>query len=281
MTLHACGVTDVGRVRRVNQDAHYIADVGPTRLLALVADGLGGHKAGEVASALAVDEFRHQVESGNFALATHRRLQGDMLNIVARRAHAAIGEASRRDASHMGMGTTLTAVLIEPAGGVFLQVGDSRCYLWRDGTVKQLSTDQTIARQLLDSGRISKQQFATHPDRNRLSQCLGLEDVFNPLEPAVVPFDWSPGQRLLLCSDGLTDMVDDAAISRLMAIAPLQEAAQALVEAALEAGGRDNVTTVLVANEDAAQPQRRSGAGKTSFFSFWRSAALDRLRRRT
>ena len=270
MKLHACGATDVGLVRRVNEDAHYIAEAGPSRLLAVVADGIGGHKAGEVASALAVEEFRRQVESGYFIPAGQRRLQGDVLNIVARHAHMKIGEASRRDANHKGMGTTLTAALVEPAGGVFVQVGDSRCYLWRDGAAQQLSTDQTIARQLLDCGRIDEQQFATHPDRNRLSQCLGLEDVFNPLEPVVVSFEWSSGQRLLLCSDGLTDMVDDAAISRLMAIEPLEEAAQALVKAALEAGGRDNVTTVLVANEEAPSSSRAEAGKMISLSALWR-----------
>lgn len=269
MKLRAYGTTDVGLVRHVNEDAYYVADAGPDRKLALVADGLGGHNAGEVASALAVDEFRRQVESGHFATANHRRLQGDVLNVVARRAHAAIGEASRREAGHRGMGTTLTAALIEPAGGVLVQVGDSRCYLWHDGAARQLSTDQTIARELLDSGRIDEQHYATHPDRNRLSQCLGLEDVFNPLEPVIAPFDWSPGQRLLLCSDGLTDMVDDATISRLMAIGPLEEAAQALVKAALEAGGRDNVTTVLVANEDAPSSSRLEAGKTTSLSSLW------------
>lgn len=269
MKLHAWGATDVGLVRSVNEDAYYVADAGPDRMLALVADGLGGHKAGEVASALAVAEFRHQVESGHFASANHRRLQGDILNMVARRAHAAIGDASRHEASYRGMGTTLTAALIEPAGGVLVQVGDSRCYLWHDGAARQLSTDQTIARGLLDSGRIDEHQYATHPDRNRLSQCLGLEDVFNPFEPAIAPFDWSPGQRLLLCSDGLTDMVDDATISRLMVIGPLEEAAHALVNAALDAGGRDNVTTVLVANEDAP-PSSRSEAAIASLSSLLR-----------
>ena len=251
MKLHACGASDVGHVRDGNEDAWYFADPGPDLLLALVADGLGGHNAGEVASALAVAEFRHQVESGSLAPGTRRDLQGAMLDIMARRAHVAIGDAGQRDPNCKGMGTTLTAVLVGPAGGTLAQVGDSRCYLWRGGVVEQLSTDQTIAQQLLDSGRIDERLFATHPDRNRLAQCLGLEDVFNPLKPVITPFDWSPGQRLLLCSDGLTDMVDDATISRLVAIEPLQEAVQALVRAALEAGGRDNVTTVLIANEEA------------------------------
>ena len=256
MKLHASCASRVGRVREGNEDAWYCAEAGPDLLLALVADGLGGHNAGEVASELAVAEFRHQVESGHLAPGTRRDLQGPMLDIVARRAHVAIGDAGQRDPAHRGMGTTLTAVLVGPAGGTLVQVGDSRCYLWRGEAVEQLSTDQTIARELLDSGRIDEQHYATHPDRNRLAQCLGLEDVFNPFEPAITPFDWSPGQRLLLCTDGLTDMVDDATISRLVAIEPLQEAVQALVQAALEAGGRDNVTTVLIANEGALQMER-------------------------
>ena len=145
------------------------------------------------------------------------------------------------------MATTLTAVLAGPLSGTLIQVGDSRCYRWHERTLEPLSTDQTVARELLDAGEIDLAGYARHPDRNRLSQCLGFEAWDMPLKPVLAEFDFVAGDRLLLCSDGLTDMVDDPGIAAILdADGPLEDVAEALQRAALAAGGHDNVTTVLV-----------------------------------
>ena len=252
MQLYGHGTTHTGLVRDANEDAFLIAPAGDALLLALVADGLGGHQAGEVASAHAVDEFRRCAEGGDFApAATDETRRGVLLTDAAYQAHEVIANDGARDYARSGMATTLTAVLATPANGTLVQVGDSRCYRWHAGALEALSTDQTLARELFDAGKINAVAYATHPKRHMLSQCLGLDAWNMPLSPVLTEFEWSSGDRLLLCSDGLTDMVDDAGIAAILADgASLEDTASTLRDAALAAGGRDNVTVVLVDRRD-------------------------------
>ena len=250
MALVAQGTTHTGRVRPGNEDAYVVDSLRDDLLLAAVADGLGGHQAGEVASGHAVDELARMVRAGEFAGADPGDC-GPLLKATAIRIHDIIAADGARNVDHAGMATTLTGVLVGPRQCTLVQVGDSRCYRWRDRVLEALSVDQTVARELFDAGEIDEEAYAHHPERNLLSQCLGLEAWDMPLNPVVTEFEWMPGDRLLLCSDGLTDMVPDRDIAAILEYsATLDTALCSLHEEAMAAGGRDNITVVVAEHRD-------------------------------
>ncbi len=227
--------THVGRVRSGNEDAVFPhgAGAGEGSMLIGVADGMGGHVGGEVASRLAV-EAASDVDGG-----------------VVERVKAANGAVVARaleDPNLVGMGTTLTIAEIADEALQIGHVGDSRAYLYRDGELRQITTDHSLIAELLAAGKITEEDVATHPQRSVVTRALGMAravrvDHFTE--------ELRPGDRLLLCSDGLTTMIDDAAIAGILAAEEEPEAAAwALVEAANSAGGVDNITVAVV---DAAE----------------------------
>jgi protein phosphatase len=232
-------------VRGNNEDSGF---AGP--YLQLVADGVGGAAAGEVASATAAYVT---------CASTMGSRDEDLLDVLARAVRLAQEQLSAgvdADPARAGMGTTLTAVLTDGSAVALAHLGDSRAYLLRDGALTQLSRDQTLVQMLVDEGEISPEQARTHPQKNVVLQAL---DGAHPAEPDLCLLDLRPGDRLLVCSDGLTDMVDDAALARGLALEDLDAASDALVEAALDAGGRDNVT-VLVSEVEEGPMISRDGA---------------------
>lgn len=254
--MQVSGTTHKGLVREGNEDAYLIHSAGEDVLLVLVADGLGGHQAGEVASAHAVAEFKRMAEAREFALRTEAGAWPEQLVAAAHRVHRVIEDDAWRHSDRLGMATTAIAALLTANGGTLLQVGDSRAYSWRGGVLQPMTIDQTVAGTLFRAGRIDRQAYANHPERNQLTQCLGLENWDEPLSPIVQDFALAPGERLLLCSDGLTDMVDDTGVASILAAnASVDDAVLALRDAALDAGGHDNVTLVLV---EAPQRRRRA-----------------------
>ncbi len=239
------GRSHPGRVRDNNEDSGF---AGP--YLQLVADGVGGAAAGEVASATAA-----YVTSAS-AMGSE---EPDLLDVLGRAvalAHEQLRQGVASEPDREGMGTTLTAVLTDGTRAALAHLGDSRAYLWRDGRLSQLTRDQTFVQALLDEGRITPEQARTHPHRNVVLQAL---DAGRPPEPDLLLLDLEPGDRLLVCSDGLTDMVDDPTVADCLALADRDTAADALVGAALEAGGRDNITC-LVSDVEDGPPLCRDGA---------------------
>ncbi|MGF1664954.1 MAG: Stp1/IreP family PP2C-type Ser/Thr phosphatase [Acidimicrobiia bacterium] len=230
--------THKGRVRANNQDSVHPAAAGSSDDVALliVADGMGGHVAGEVASRIAIDA----------ALDFHGRAPG--LDVgVSERVDAAnraiLAEVARRP-ELAGMGTTITMVELHPTGvGIFAHVGDSRAYLLRDGTLRQLTEDHTIVNEYLRSGKITEDQAAEHPQRHMITRALGL---IPDVEVDVFDLELASGDRLLLCSDGVNGMIDDASIRQALLTPTAEEAVWELVERANGAGGHDNVTAVVV-----------------------------------
>jgi len=244
------GLTDAGRQRDNNEDAWLALQAGAEQYLLLVADGVGGRDAGEVASATTAEVFRELAESGKFAAATSVEMSRMILEMAAHRAHGRVSKLAAESDQELSMSCTLTAALINTSGeqprADVVQVGDSRVYHFQHGQLEQVTEDQTVARQLLQAGRIREQQLANHPDRNTLSQSIGLESTENPFEPAFYSIDLQPGDVLLLCSDGLTDEATDDEMTEIIKANPApDQAARALIDAALEAGGRDNITVVL------------------------------------
>lgn len=232
--LRAGSATDTGRVRNNNEDNLLVSE----RLFA-VADGMGGHSAGEVASQIAIDALR---------VAFNGAPTLDGLVEAVRRANDAVVAKADEDPELAGMGTTLTAVaLVAGADGdelVVVNVGDSRTYLLRQGELNQLTEDDSLVGQLVRDGRLGADEARHHPQRNIITRALGLDG-----EVEVDPLQLTPvqGERLLLCSDGLTDEVDESEIASILRSQPdPQNAARALIERANERGGGDNITVVVI-----------------------------------
>ncbi|MGZ4591170.1 MAG: PP2C family protein-serine/threonine phosphatase [Actinomycetes bacterium] len=242
--LRYAAVSDVGMVRRGNEDSGY---AGPNLLV--IADGMGGHAAGEVASAVVVDSVR------DLPMPTDSEDPAEVLRTGVAQAGERLRQLVETRPELEGMGTTLT--MLRQAGGrvAIAQVGDSRGYLLRDGVLEQLTHDQTFVQTLVDQGRISDAEALTHPQRSLLLQAL---DGRVEVEPVVLLRSPHVGDRYLLCSDGLSSVVSGATLRDVLAVGTPQEAAERLVDLALRAGAPDNVT-VLVADvveedDDVAAP---------------------------
>jgi PPM family protein phosphatase len=242
MKLRAGTSTDVGLLRERNEDS-FVAEYP----LFAVADGLGGHLGGEVASRVAVETLTEATKTAGPDDGIPDRLRA-----AIHRANVAVGERASKDPRLTGMGTTLTAV-VAGSDRIFLgHVGDSRAYLFRDGELRALTEDHTLVQRMVREGRLTPEQAEIHPQRSVLTRALGIEDE---LEVDQATVEVTAGDRLLLCSDGLTSMVDDEVIRKILAgHDDPQAASEALVEAANAAGGQDNITTVVVDVEDAAEP---------------------------
>jgi protein phosphatase len=218
--------TDVGRVREGNEDSYMIHDP-----LFAVADGMGGHRGGEVASKLALDTLLKTTD-------------GAALVEAVQDANRAVFERAGADPALAGMGTTLTAFLADGETLRLAHVGDSRAYLLRESQLQRITTDHTVVEGLVEKGELTAQEAAIHPQRSILTRAIGVEGEVQVDQASI---DLRPGDRLLLCSDGLTGMIEDEEIHRiLMEHRDPQAAADALVEAANEAGGQDNVTAIVV-----------------------------------
>jgi serine/threonine protein phosphatase PrpC len=237
--------SEIGHARENNEDKFDFYEPDEEPLLAargsvyLVCDGMGGHNAGQIASELAAKQFLHAYyHLGGTAqeAARHAILQ----------AHHYIAEMASKIPSRYGMGTTLTALILKQDEGILAHVGDSRCYRLREGVFEQLSRDHTLVARLVEQGVIPPEQAKYHPQRNVIRQAVGVADPSEPLEPDIETFALQAGDLYLLCSDGLTDMVDDAEIEAILRDEPPTRAAWRLVDRALANGGRDNITVALV-----------------------------------
>lgn len=243
---------DPGRIRQNNEDA-IVAD--PGRGVAVLADGMGGYNAGEVASGMATTLLAREI-GGRLDALGPAPAPGDVvqaLEAAAGHANRAIVEAARQHAPYSGMGTTLVAGVFMPQYVVLGHIGDSRAYRWRRGELTQITRDHSLLQEQLDAGLITSQQAAVSLHRNLVTRALGIEDTVR-LE--VHEHLVQPGDCYLLCSDGLSDMVDDSQIAAILKRrAALGQKVQALVDAANARGGRDNIA-VLLAQSPAREPPR-------------------------
>ncbi len=237
--------SEIGHARENNEDKFDFYEPDETALLAargsvyLVCDGMGGHNAGQIASELAAKQFLHAYY--------HRGGDAqDAARQAVLQAHHYIAEMASKIPSRHGMGTTLTALILKQDEGILAHVGDSRCYRLRDEQFEQLSRDQTLVAQLVERGILTPEQARFHPQRNVIRQAVGVHTPDEPLEPDIETFPLQAGDVYLLCSDGLTDMVDDADIEAILKSESLTRAAWKLIDRALANGGRDNVTVMLV-----------------------------------
>jgi protein phosphatase len=232
--LQAGAATEVGRVRSNNQDQLLV-----TPGLYAVADGMGGHAAGEVASLTAVESLRAHFQPGEGT-------QG--LIAATRDANRSVWERAQSNADFRGMGTTLVAVAPVKEDSedrlAIVNVGDSRLYLLRQGELEQLTTDHSLVQELVDDGQLSEAEATVHPQRHVLTRALGVDSEVNV---DVLQLQPRKGDRLLLCSDGLPREVSDAQVASILRrFAKPKDAAQELVSAAMERGGNDNITVVVL-----------------------------------
>ncbi|HEX9711805.1 MAG TPA: Stp1/IreP family PP2C-type Ser/Thr phosphatase [Actinomycetota bacterium] len=230
--LRTASSTDVGRVRDRNEDAIFCGEN-----VFAVADGLGGHRAGEVASSLALEPIAALDQAAPREAA--RRLAD-----AVKRSNLSVFERSQGQDELKGMGTTLTAVVVAEGTAHLAHVGDSRCYLIRGAGITRISRDHTLVARMVDEGKLTPEQAESHPQRSILTRALGAEPTVD-VEEIRVPL--VAGDRLLLCSDGLTGVVGDDELHAIISDgSDLDEISQRLIDEANERGGHDNISVVLV-----------------------------------
>ena len=254
LTIELHAAVDPGRTRSNNEDS-VATDDGVS--LAVLADGMGGYNAGEVASNMATSFIRTELgrwlreASAQASDAEVRRA----MDICVDNANRAIFNAANANPQYAGMGTTLVVALFRDAKLMLGHVGDSRCYRLREGRLQQITRDHSLLQEQIDAGLITAEQAAFSANKNLVTRAVGVEDTVM-LETH--QHDVLPGDLYLLCSDGLSDMLDDDGITEvLLAHESLQSGARALIDAANEAGGRDNISVILGrASGEATAPAR-------------------------
>lgn len=250
--LEIAAIVDIGRMRENNDDRILLGisvyDIGFYRInvpgdtfLAAVADGMGGEKYGNLAAEIAAK-----------AIAKHadQLIDEEILNQAVQTANDSIVEEQTRGPEYSHMGTTLSGVFIQGEGLITFHVGDSRVYRFRDGLLRQLTRDQSQVQQLIDFGQITPEQARNHPERNVILQALGER---NKIEPEIIRYDGSffAEDILLLCSDGLTDMLDLSIIEEVLKEEDtLETKCRCLVDLANEYGGHDNISVILILNRE-------------------------------
>ncbi|MHB1325312.1 MAG: Stp1/IreP family PP2C-type Ser/Thr phosphatase [Thermoleophilia bacterium] len=239
-------VTHTGLVRKSNEDALFAR--AP---VFVVADGMGGAQAGEVASGMATKAFEWFVPQ--------TKSPEDELTRLIKRINTNIYELAAAESSRAGMGTTLTAAVVRSGNVILAHVGDSRAYLWRAGSLTQLTEDHSLVGEMVRSGQISSADAEEHPQRSIITRALGVDPQ---IEVDTRTLGWEPGDIFLLCSDGLYSMVHDDAIARILAQdGTLYTSAATLVEAANEAGGRDNISVIVFCPDGSVPAGIEMGPG--------------------
>jgi protein phosphatase len=241
--------TDVGRIRKSNQDALIIGEG-----IAGVADGMGGHNGGEIASGETRDGMLRELKG--------KTPDRQMLEEAVRKVNLEIWERQEKDAALTGMGTTLTLLWPGEKEMLIAQVGDSRAYLIRDGKMRQITQDHSLVGDMVRRGVLTEEQAACHPMRNYITRAVGTEDT---IEVDLFTEERQKGDRWLICSDGLYSQMTKAALEEAAQTEDAEEAADKLLQAALEGGGKDNITLILMTDEtepEAEEPSDEEKAGE-------------------
>lgn len=240
--MDAIGLTHTGRVRSQNQDAFFVSTkaVGAVPNLFIVADGMGGHKAGDVASKQAVKRFVKQIKETKMYMESYVGL----LAAVAHRVNNEVFGLAQVDADMEGMGTTFIACVINDKRAEIVHVGDSRVYFISEGGIKQVSQDHTFAEEMHRAGEITAEEARTHPKRHHLTRVLGFD-------PNVgmdgITTKISGVDSILLCTDGLTNMLDDSVLAHIVGLKiSIKDRAEMLIERANLNGGTDNISVILI-----------------------------------
>jgi protein phosphatase len=250
MEISFHGATDIGKVRRGNEDYFASEKIGNDEYLFIVADGMGGHKAGDIASKLGTVTFIHYYKN---LRAKEIPIQ-EALSISIQKANATILEKAAVDFRKKGMGTTFSALVIANYRGYMVHVGDSRIYLIRRKQISRLTKDHTFVERMVEEGRITEEEAHNHPQKNILYMSLGARASFEPeiSEPFVV----KEGDVFVICSDGLSGMVDDNQIKDYAVSYTPKEIADKLISIANDNGGIDNITIQVISVGQLSSPEK-------------------------
>ena len=234
-------ITDIGRARPINEDSYYVPEEGEQ--YCAVADGMGGHNAGEVASALAVKVFSQYMRDAD-------HVSTQTMHAAVERANEAVYRMAKQNEGMSGMGTTFSA-LAARGGTVYLaHVGDSRIYLVRRGAILQVTTDHTVVEEMVQKGMITPREARVHPRRNLITRALGTDER---VRVDMLQLSVCPGDAFFLCSDGMTNYVEDSQIlAAALSEGDWRDKLKGLVATALENGGGDNITALFAVFEEDA-----------------------------
>ncbi|TYP59994.1 Stp1/IreP family PP2C-type Ser/Thr phosphatase [Thermosediminibacter litoriperuensis] len=238
-----CARTDKGMVRTNNEDAFYLPEGEDKPLLFIVADGMGGHKSGEIASRMAVEEISSHINH-SFLVRGSGNETMQIIKEAFYNANIKIYRTSLQREECSGMGTTATMALFKDGRVYIGHVGDSRAYILRDGCIRQLTRDHSLVWQLLEEGRLTLEEVRCHPMKNVITRALGVDEN---VDVDLVEHEYKKGDIFLLCSDGLTNMLEDKEIRDIILGAEsVGAAADKLIEAANSCGGFDNITVEII-----------------------------------
>ncbi|MCU0276127.1 MAG: Stp1/IreP family PP2C-type Ser/Thr phosphatase [Acidobacteria bacterium] len=240
MDIHFFAQSDIGRVRTANEDFFLNEKIAEEEFLFIIADGMGGHQAGDVASKLASETF---FDSYRSLRKKGTPIQASM-ELSMRKANSMVFKKAASDIAKRGMGTTFSAVVVAGMKAAIAHVGDSRVYLVRKGRIRRLTTDHSFVEKLVEEGRISADEARDHPQKNVLYMSLGARESFTPEMQSDIALE--EGDALVMCSDGLSNMVDDGTLMNVTMDSYPEEAAHALVKLANARGGTDNITVQVV-----------------------------------
>ncbi len=240
------GKTDVGKRRKQNEDCIFVSNkpVGNLPNLYIVADGMGGHKSGEVASQMVIESFCDYVEKNKSVHILNEEELFIFLKQGVSYANQAVYEKAQTDETLMGMGTTLTLCTLRDNFAYVAHVGDSRLYVHKKQWLKQVTVDHSVIQELLDKGGITEQEVMEHPKRHMITRAVG---TYNHVKTDVLKYPLGQVDHIMLCSDGLTTMIKDNEICELLDGGEVAEKqVEALIEQANRAGGYDNIATIII-----------------------------------
>lgn len=244
--------TDIGKVRMVNEDRATISHNVNGLSVAIVADGMGGHQAGDIASQMAIEMIESQLQSIHWGMPVEECKQA--LRQAIERANEKIYEFASQGENYHGMGTTVVVVIASQELLIIANIGDSRAYKIDNDSIAQLTEDHSLVYELVKIGQITLEEANQHPRRNWVTRALGTEPE---VEVDLFDYSWRPGDIILVCTDGLSSLVDSAAIRQIIKSAEsLETAASSLIQKALDAGGDDNVTVVLLAHDQDSDEEK-------------------------
>lgn len=241
--MRSCGLTDVGQKRNTNQDYLFCSDepVGAFPNLYIVADGMGGHRAGDHASHMAVERFVQLVDQ------TKRTSPVTMMRTLLSWVNEEVYQEANSEEAYFGMGTTFVAVTIVDGRGYVVNVGDSRLYHVHDGAIRQVTVDHSLVEELVRSGELTRQEARRHPRKNIITRAVGVEEE---VLPDFFEIELAKGDYVLLCSDGLSNMIEDEELKDIaVSDRTLDEKVRYMIDKANYYGGYDNIATVLIENE--------------------------------
>ena len=235
--------TDIGRVRDLNEDSTGLIVTKSGAVIAIVADGMGGHQAGDVASSKTVETIEQVISAQPLDISTDEK--SDLLLHAVGKANETVYNMAAKNNQYKGMGTTVIASIVDTREVVLAHVGDSRAYMLHKGGLYQLTEDHSYVNLLKKHGQITEEEAANHPQRNMIVRAVGTSEE---VEVDLINTPWNQGDTLLLCSDGLTTMVSEREIGLVLSSTTmsLDEKADQLIKMALDAGGTDNISLILL-----------------------------------